>query len=172
MRRAVALFWFGVAAQSQAQTQSPDSAVMQALLSEVHQLRIALERANTIGPRIQLAVERMKLQQENVVRMTRQWEETQRDLAKAQASHEVDLVQLKNIESELNRGPDPAERKRLEEAFKQFQLQAEQSQKIEQTVRAHEAELNNRLHSEQATLDGLSDRLNQIERSLDAAPVP
>ena len=48
MRRAFALFWFGVAAHSHAQTQSPDSAVMQALLSEVHQLRIALERVNTI----------------------------------------------------------------------------------------------------------------------------
>jgi len=172
MRRALALIWFGVAAQSQAQTQSPDSAVIQALLSEVHQLRIALDRANTIGPRIQMAVERLKLQQESVVRMTRQLEETQRDLAKAQSSREEDLARVKNIESELSQATDLAERKRLEEALKQFQWQAEREQKFEQTFRAQEAELNSRLHSEQATLDGLSDRLNQIERALDAAPVP
>ena len=169
MKRAFALFWFGVAAHSQAQTQSPDSAVTQALLSEVHQLRIALERASIIGPRIQLAVERMKLQQETVVRMTRQLEEAQRNLAKAQADRDENLARGKNLESELNRTTDPAERKRLEDASKQFQWQVEQGQKFEQTFRAQEAELNSRLKSEHVTLDSLNDRLNQIERALDSA---
>lgn len=170
MKRAFVLLWFGVAAQSQAQTQSPDSAVMQALLSEVHQLRLAIERANTFGPRIQLLVERMKLQQDHVTRISSHLEGVRHDLEAAQ-SNEARLADgIKNVESDLGQSTDPAERKKLGDQLKDMKFMVEQAQKNEQAARSQEADLNSRLQSEQAALDGLNDRLNQIERALDGTP--
>jgi len=170
MRRAFVLFWFGLAAQSQAQTQSPDSAVMQALLSEVHQLRLALERANTFGPRIQLLVERMKLQQDHVTRISSQLEGVRHELEKAQSDGARLAETLKNVESDVAQSTDPAERKHLGDQIRDLKSMVEQEQRLEQGARSQEADLNSRLQSEQATLDGLNDRLNQIERALDATP--
>ena len=64
-----------------AQTPPPsDATLMQALLSEVHQLRLAIERSNTISPRIQLAVERLKLQQQTVWHISDQLEGVRHDI--------------------------------------------------------------------------------------------
>jgi chromosome segregation ATPase len=157
----------GFCAIGQAQSSSSDSAVIQALLSEVHQLRIALERANTIGPRIQLAIERIRIQQENVARLTREWEEAQRNVTKVSSERESYLTTIKEIESQLNRATDPALRKRFEDDMPRMQSRFTQAERSELNARAQEAELNSRLKAEQATLYGLTDRLNQIERALD-----
>src|SRR6266446_235177 len=43
---------------------SPEKATLQALLTEVRQLRFALERSTSVVPRIQLAFQRFQLQQD------------------------------------------------------------------------------------------------------------
>lgn len=171
MRRIFALFWFCVAAQAQSQPQPQDSHVVQALLSEVHQLRVALERSNVIGPRIQLGVERLKLQQESVRRISDQLEAVRRDLERT-TSDEARLGEgIKNMESDMNQATDPMERKKLADQLRDVKPHVEGQQKLQQSLRGREADLSNRLQSEQATLDGLNDRLSQIERALNATPV-
>src|SRR5438132_2186726 len=58
-----------------------DNQVVHALLEEVHLLRIVLEEKNTTVSRIQIAIERIKLQQETVIRLTKDLEETRAQLA-------------------------------------------------------------------------------------------
>jgi hypothetical protein len=49
-----------------------DEATIQALLVEVRQLRISLERSTSLVPRIQLATQRFQLQQDRVDRLTKE----------------------------------------------------------------------------------------------------
>jgi hypothetical protein len=74
--------------------------------------------------------------------------------------------QIKSEESQLAQATDPASRSHLETSIKEMKLAAEGGQRVRDALRAREADLSSRLRSEQATLDGLNDRLNQIERTL------
>src|SRR5215467_396092 len=51
-----------------AQTQSSAAPTLETLLAEVHPLRLTLEQSAQIAPRMHIAVERLKLQQEQVAR--------------------------------------------------------------------------------------------------------
>jgi predicted nucleic acid-binding Zn-ribbon protein len=164
MKRCLTLLSFCLAAQAQTPASEPQT--IQALLVEVRQLRLALERSTLIGPRIQIAVERLKLQQEHVARITRQLEEVRRDLEQRHAEQPRIQQQLQSIESKAGQSIDPKERRDLEEGLKIFKLEAEQAEKAEQQLRAKEGELTGQLQSEQSRLTELNDRLNQIERAL------
>ena len=168
MRRVFVVLCFCVSAQAQ----SSECSVIQALLSEVHQLRLALERSSTIAPRIQIAVERVKIQQETVARLSKQLEDVQLEFAREQASRENQGEQVKILERHMTETVDPVERKRLEQFTDTFQAQSQALQKVLQSIQAREADVTSRLRSEQATLDGLNDRLNQIERELTAPRQP
>jgi chromosome segregation ATPase len=152
---------------ARAQTPPPsDPSPIQALLSEVHQLRLAIERSNTLGPRIQLVVERVKMQQQVVSRLSDQLEGVRRDLEKVQSDQTVAAEHNKMVESEVSQATDPVRRNNLDRELNAFKLEMEQMQKSMEALRGREADLSGRLRSEQATLDGLNDRLNQIERTL------
>ena len=51
-------------------------------------VRIALERSTQIAPRIQIAVERLKLQQEQVARVDRQLDDVRRELDKSRTEQQ------------------------------------------------------------------------------------
>jgi hypothetical protein len=73
---------------------------------------------------------------------------------------------LQAIENETNQAADPAQRRHLEEATKEFRLEAEQREKSLQQMQAREGELTGQLQTEQNRLTELNDRLDQIERAL------
>ena len=70
--------------------QTSDSAI-QALLDEVRQLRLAVERSAVMAPKIQMTLQRMQLQQDSVSRASRQLEDLHGLLAKS-AAEEADLA--------------------------------------------------------------------------------
>src|SRR6266567_8536430 len=60
---------------------SPERATIQALLTEVRQLRFALERSTSVVPRMQLAFQRFQLQQDRVDRLSKQLQDSHRQTA-------------------------------------------------------------------------------------------
>jgi hypothetical protein len=59
-------------------TQTPssaDAATLQSLLAEVRQLRLAVEKAAVAGPRIQLAMQRLQLQEQRTAHAAAQFDE-------------------------------------------------------------------------------------------------
>ncbi len=155
-----------LAASAQTPPATPDSSVIQALLSEVHQLRLAIERTNSFGPRIQLVVERVKMQQSVVTRVSDQLESARRELDHLQSDQTRTAERIKTFETELSQVTDPMKRQLMDLEFRQFKPEFERAQQLIEALRGREADLSSRLRTEQATLDGLNDRLNQIERSL------
>src|SRR6266550_121368 len=68
------LFAFGQ--QAGTTDASSEKATLQALLTEVRQLRFALERSTSVVPRIQLAFQRFQLQQDRVDSLSKQLQDS------------------------------------------------------------------------------------------------
>lgn len=152
-----------------AQAQPPDP--IQALLVEVRQLRQALERSTLIGPRIQIAVERLKMQQEAHSRVARLAEDARRELDHTQSTLASVTGKIREVEGSINQFADPAARKEAESLLRALKGETEALQAAEQSARARDADLQSRLRQEQTLLDAASDRLNQIERALDQVKI-
>jgi len=151
-----------------AQAPSADPQTIQSLLSEVHQLRIVLERSAAIAPRIQIAVERLKLQQEQVARTSRELADLRDRLDKSRSELAQMQQHLPSLEAEVSQETDPSRQRDLGERLKFSKLQSEQVEKSTQQMQTREGELASQLQSEQSRLTELNDRLDQIERALNA----
>jgi predicted nucleic acid-binding Zn-ribbon protein len=148
------------------QTSPTDAQILQTLLAEVHQLRLALEHSSKIVPLIQIAVERLKLQQDQVARAARQLEDIRRELDHFRSEQPKIQQRLQSLDNNPSQITDPRQRKELDEALKIFKLEAEQSEKSVQQLQARESELMSQFQAEQTKLTELNDRLDQMERAL------
>jgi hypothetical protein len=158
---------------SQAQTTPADNATLQALLTEVRQLRLALERSASVTPMIQLTLQRIQVQQTEVSRASAQLDALRLQMGRS-AEESVHLTaHLKAREAFLAQEQDAAKRKVIEDEIKMikagFEQQAEQRGIQETQQRAREGELAGRLYAEQAKMTELTEKLNSLERLL---PVP
>jgi chromosome segregation ATPase len=101
-----------------------------------------------------------------VTRLSDQLESAHRELDKLQSDQTRTAEHIKTFETELSQVTDPLKRQQMEVELKVFKPEFERAQQLIESLRGREADLSSRLRSEQATLDGLNDRLNQIERTL------
>lgn len=106
-------------------------------------------------------------------RLARQLEEVRDQIARA-ASDEAKLAgELKRVEERLGQEQDPLRRKAIESELRLEKARMEddrEQRNVQQSQqRSREAELEARLRAEQAKLDELNERLNTLERTLDAA---
>ena len=152
--------------------QNNSDATIQALLVEVKQLRMALERSAVVAPKIQVTLQRMQLQQEQVSRVSRQLEELRDRLAQNALDNARMAAETKQVEARLTQEPDPVRRKTLEDQIRgvnnRLEVEREQQTAQEASQRARETELSGRLRTEQAKLDEFNDRLNALERLLES----
>ena len=125
---------------------------IETLLKEVHQLRLVMERSAQIAPRIQIAVERLKLQQEKVGRTARQLEELRRDLDRMRSEQAKIQQRMQAMESQAAQAVDPGQRRDMEEGVKMSKLEAEQIEKATQQTQAREGELTGQLQRSRAGL--------------------
>jgi hypothetical protein len=146
---------------------SSTAQTLQTLLSEVRQLRLALERSNLLGPRIQIAVSRIQLQQEQVARLNGQIERSRRNIADLQDKQSEVTDNGKRVETQLIEVQDLHERKALEFGLQQNKSTLERLKVLEQQERTREAELASALMNEQSRLVELNDRMASIERRIE-----
>ena len=146
------IFVLSISLATQAQTQAPPMPTIETLLKEVHQLRLVMERSAQIAPRIQIAVERLKLQQEKVGRTARQLEELRRDLDRMRSEQAKIQQRMQAMESQAAQAVDPGQRRDMEEGVKMSKLEAEQIEKATQQTQAREGELTGQLQRSRAGL--------------------
>jgi hypothetical protein len=143
---------------------------MQALLTEVHQLRIALEKSAVVVPRMQLALQRMLAQDQKVGRVSQQLLDVRKQID-AETKKQADVrQQLSHVELLLSQDIDATRRKDLERGVIGLK-EAAADQSVLQQLRAQESELVISLQSEQAILGEFNGQLNAFDRQL-AAPDP
>ena len=106
---AVTLLGAGLAAQAQ----RPQDDVLSALLTEVRGLRQAMEQMASAGPRVQLALGRLQLQEQRLNTMLRRLALAQQDLQRWQAEEAQLQQQIAGEQgrwSEINRALEELER--------------------------------------------------------------
>ena len=170
---AVMFFTFGMTQMAAAQTnKSPDEKeTLQALLSEVTMLRQAmqgLQRMTLDTYRSQLMVDRVRMQKEDVRRLTAALDETRDDIVRVGRAIPNSIEEQKLLEMAIPQTSDPVKRaqfefelKRAKDGVEMFKVQLERQ-------RDREQELASQLQASQAKLGELEGRLDSIERSIEA----
>lgn len=167
----------GASITAQTTAQTPPSAeqlslqetsALNALLLEVRTLRIVLQNANTGAKRIQLAAERVRLQQERVDKVSRQLDETRDQLADNKASQARLDEAAKELERQIRQEGFPARRANLERQARLLKVELEPLSVRETRLRERESQLLAQLQYEQALLNGLNGKLDELEREFDA----
>jgi chromosome segregation ATPase len=150
--------------------QGENEQTIQALLNEVRQLRLAIQRSNLSAYHAQVIIERMRSQQQSVDRLADRLRgiRDQLDHGKMAQSEFQDL--LKKIEGRLNLERDPDKRDDLEEQQETFKTRLGSLAQQETRLREVESQLAQQLQTEQAKLADLNEQLDALQRELEIPP--
>lgn len=155
------------------QTQQGDNGQpIQALLNEVRQLRLAIQRSNLNTYHAQVTLERLRIQQQIVDRLNEKLGEVRERMAKVKIDQARLPERFPEIEIRLSQETDPAKRREIENEKKIFKFEAEQFAQIEAQGRETETMLNGQLQNEQAKLNELNERLDALQRELETEAKP
>jgi len=146
--------------------QSTDPALLQTLLTEVHALRLAIERSSTLAPRIQLALARYQMQQERVLRKEKDLEVVRTQIQIEGQGKERLQATLRQFEDQARQAPDGTMRKQFEEAATNARFDQETQAAREMQARAQESAISNDLRIEQAKLNEIATQLDQLEKRM------
>jgi predicted nucleic acid-binding Zn-ribbon protein len=143
--------------------------ILPALLTEVRGLRAAMEQMASAGPRVQLALARLQLQEQRVNTLVRRLDETRTKLANAQRELVQHEEQFKRFESAIKEGSPEArqEAEQLEHMLAMFKRQFAQAQADVQRLTAEESGLMTDIAAEQGRWTEINQRLEELERTLE-----
>jgi peptidoglycan hydrolase CwlO-like protein len=141
---------------------------MQALVNEVRQLRLAIERSNLSAYQAQVTLERIRWQQPRVDRLNEKLEKARAEIAWLRSRLASAPEDLKHIENELRKETDPGKRRELEQALQIIKHQPEELVQLEQ----QESQLLAQLQPEQARLNELNERLEAAQKELEIGDKP
>ena len=133
---------------------------LQELVREVRQLRATIQRLNTTMYKGQVMLERLKFQQEQVARMSRELADARENLSEIRAG----MTRLKEMLPKTEAGVDTGTKHPAELAGIKAEL--EHLKEREQRLVTREAQLANDVEMERAKLNELNDRLNAFESEL------
>jgi chromosome segregation ATPase len=169
MRQKTALFFLiallasGVAVS---RSQAPESpSILPALLTEVRGLRAAMEQMASAGPRVQLALGRLQLQEQRLSMLLMKQDATRGSLAGTQqqlAQHQGRLADLE----ENKESPNADVRRQTEEMITAIKREIATTSSEVQRLIAEESSISAEVASEQARWNELNQRLEELERTL------
>ena len=145
-----------------------DRQVLKALLEEMRLLRLSLQRANTLNYRVQITLERVRLQQARVDSITRSVESVRARLTDLKNARPQMEEQIKFAEEALGRGTDQNRRAEIELQLREMKTRLAAWSRDEEQLREREASLTSDLQSEQGKLSELQGQLDNMLRQLEA----
>lgn len=142
--------------------------VLPALLTEVRGLRASMEKMASAGPRVQLALGRLELQEQRVNTLVRRLQETRSNLEGLRRHHDELQQRKASFEMALREAP-PGDPQTADLKGMLAGLQGEFTHAAAdiERVTADEAELAAQLPAEQARWIDLNQRMEALEASLD-----
>jgi len=141
--------------------------VFSALLAEIRHIRVVIDRATTVNPRIQIALHRLDNQQERVSRLSMQLEGTRSSLQRITNALNLNFKDLTGVEEALQREADQQKRRALDEERRPIKAAIERQTEEQQTWQRREAELTSQLDAEQLRWNELNAQLDALMRSLE-----
>jgi chromosome segregation ATPase len=167
-----ALWLFGgilaLAVPAFAQTAAGDT--ISALLVEVRQLRIAMERAATTTPQVQLLGARLSVQNERLARVERDHDNAKRELEDLSGALAQTAVQADNLDNRVAVETNPERQRQMVQEQADAKAQVAELRERELRLRARESELAGALATERQLWTELNRRLDEVERAINAPP--
>jgi len=140
--------------------------MLPALLEEVKGLRAAMEQMASAGPRIQLFVGRLQLQESRMNAMIRRLESVRDRLAAEQEVLTRAVDEVKRFEAALASATTQIPREELNQMLPQARRSAEERKAAVARLAAEEAQLTQDLTAEQGRWNDINQRLDELERML------
>jgi len=150
------------------QTTSTDAQTLQAILSELRQLRHDIQTSNAMVARAQIALYRLQRQAEAVEHARQGRNDARLRLAQAQSDTSKKAIQIQSAKDAVNHSDAPDARTHFEEVvLPELKSELEMLQKQEQKAHREEVEAEQQLRDEQVKLDGLNDFLDRYNAALE-----
>jgi len=147
-------------AQSQTQPQSATDNELREIAGELRLLRAEMRRISVTAQRAQVMIDRIRLQQEQVVRLGHDIADVRDKLEQVRSDQARAKTMIKAAKREQEAGL------RDEEDVKAFTLATEELENREQALLRKEAALATELELAQGTLAELNSKLDEIEREM------
>jgi chromosome segregation ATPase len=147
--------------------QEPDT--LTALLTEVRGLRQAMEQIATTGPRVQLALGRLQLQEQRVNTMIRRLESLRDSIASAEKENAATQVQLATMEAVLkddDKDVPKADRGMLPQMLESLKKAVAAGTAEVQRLQSEEVLLQQQIVNEQGRWSEINRSLEEFERAL------
>src|SRR5687768_2597431 len=159
-----------LAAPSMALAQSsapPATDVLKELLVEVRGLRAAMERAATVGARIQLLVARVQMQEQRITELSRRAVAVREELSRIDAGSAQFSAMMKQFErSGSSARVNPDEQREIEGMIEMQKQQIAITEKRRQELLSEEALLAEQIAADQGRWSDVNNQLDELERSL------
>ena len=147
--------------------QNDNGQPMQALLNEVRLLRLAIQRSNLNTYHAQVTLERLRMQQQVVDRLSGKLEDARARSTEFKMHHPRLLEEIKRTEDYLDKEADPVKRRDLEGRQQSLKSEAERFAQMETQARDQETQLAIQLQMEQAKLNEINERLDTLQKELE-----
>ncbi|PYU52773.1 MAG: hypothetical protein DMG48_05730 [Acidobacteria bacterium] len=147
-----------------------DSQTLQALLSEVRQLRQDLQTTTIAGQRAQILIYRLQGQEAAVARASQRMDEARDKLARIQDERKHVAADVKQQEDFTSNLENPAtQRKELEGVVARSKARLESLESQEQQLQTREIDAEQQLRAEEVRLGDLRDQLDRLDKALENA---
>jgi len=166
MLRAIFALTFVTAAG--AQTASPDTQALQALVAEIRQLRLDLQTTTIATQRVQIVLYRLQTQTAMVTRASSRLDDARSTLGGLQSDKKTLSQHALQLEESAKSTQNPLERKEQEELLARVKNDLERVSSDEQRLQSREIDAETQLRAEQAKLADLQDQLDRLDKLLDS----
>jgi chromosome segregation ATPase len=150
-----------------AQTTEPQTRTMEAVLSEIRQLRQDLQAAAVATRKTQIVIYRLHLQADVLEHATERLENTKGEIAQLDSQKKSLTEQIKQLEEMKDRPENERRRKQFEDYLTNSKASLEAVGPREQELQAKQLDLEADLRTEQAKWNRLQDELDRLENSLE-----
>jgi chromosome segregation ATPase len=153
-------------AQNELKASEPDPTI-KSLLNEVRLLRQTLQSTGLNAYRSQILLERIKITNEQVVRLTQALSEVREDLEKTELTIPRMGEQQKTLETMIESEVDPAKRAKLEFEIKDLKRSVDRYKVLLERTKEREQQQAAQLREEQNKLTELETRLQRLEDQIE-----
>jgi chromosome segregation ATPase len=149
-----------------AEQMGPAPEVLSALLTEVRGLRAALEQMATAGPRVQLALGRLQLQEQRIGNQVRRLDSVRARLLAAQRELEPLEKLAREVTERIRDYPNSQARGEDERKLAEIKAELAKRQAEVQRLITEESSLTQDISAEQNLWAEFNQRLEELERAL------
>jgi chromosome segregation ATPase len=154
-----------ISARTSAQA-PPANDVNAALIRELHDLRIAIEKLASSSSRVQLLAARASQQEQTISNLTTQLIALNSKLAESNADMMISSATLDQLKDRLRSEADPKQRALLESQQTDLTVDFNRKRMMQSSVQAEADALRQQMSAAQAGLADLQRKLDELDRSL------